>query len=84
LKEETPKVKKALLLGLGLDGDGHTRITTGKNFALLGGSRDTHEFMVEKAIKFNEVLGKRSKTLEEVSGQEFREIAHEIGLARGE
>ena len=31
--------KKAWLLGLGLDGkDGHTRITTGENFKLVGGS----------------------------------------------
>ena len=35
--------KKAWLLGLGLDGkDGHTRITTGENFKLVGGSEETH------------------------------------------
>jgi len=44
--------KKACLLGLGLDGkDGHTRITTGENFKLVGGSEETHGVMQEKAVK---------------------------------
>jgi len=72
--------KKALLLGVGFDGDGHTRITRGKDFRLIGGSRETHEFMVEKALKFKEELNKRRKPLEEVSCEEFHEIVHEIGL----
>ena len=48
---------KAALLGLGLDGtDGHTRITTGKNFHLVGGSKETHEVMQETAIKLKAEL----------------------------
>jgi len=74
------KVRK-ILLGLGLDGDdGHTRITTGKNFHLIGGSKETHEIMQEKAIKFNEKLEQRGKTLDELSRKEFEEIAEEIDL----
>ena len=47
--------RKAWLLGVGLDnGDGHTRITKGENFALLGGSEATHSQMQEKAIKLND------------------------------
>jgi len=42
------------MLGVGLDSDGHKRITTGPNFALVGGTEDTHEQMTEKAIKINE------------------------------
>ena len=42
---------KAILLGVGLDSDGHKRVTTGSNFALLGGSEETHEAMTEKVIK---------------------------------
>ena len=48
--------KKALLVGVGLDSDGHKRVTTGDNFALVGGSKETHEQMTEKAIKINEKL----------------------------
>ena len=72
---------KALLLGLGFDcDDGHKRITTGKNFILLGGSEGTHSQMQEKAIKFNEKLDKRGKRLEEVDVKEFKDIAREIGM----
>ncbi len=73
---------KALMLGVGLDSDGHKRVTTGENFALVGGSKDTHEQMTEKAIKINEKLRERGKQLEEVSRQEFDDIAHEVGLRR--
>jgi hypothetical protein len=67
--------KKALMLGLGLDGtDGHTRITAGKNFKLVGGSKDTHEAMQEIAIKVNEELDRRQKRLEDLRGNEFEEI----------
>jgi len=72
---------KKILLGLGLDAkDGHVRITKGNNFRLFGGSQTTHEMMQEKAIKFNEQLEKRSKTLENITEQEFREISKTIGL----
>ena len=73
--------KKAWLLGLGLDNkDGHTRITTGENFKLVGGSQETHGVMQEKAIKMNEHLKRRGKTLEQISHEEFHEIADEIGM----
>ena len=73
--------KKAWLLGLGLDAkDGHTRITTGENFKLVGGSEETHGVMQEKAVKVNEQLKRRGKTLETVSGDEFYEIADKVGM----
>ncbi|MCZ7645062.1 MAG: hypothetical protein M5U26_07225 [Planctomycetota bacterium] len=66
---------KALLLGLGLDNqDGHVRVTRGENFQLVGGSKDTHERMQEKALKFNEELKKRGKRLEQLGREEFIEI----------
>ena len=75
-----PKVKK-LLFGLGFDAkDEHKRITTGKNFLLAGGSKETHESMQEKAIKFNEKLDKRRKSLDQVGENEFREIADELDM----
>lgn len=76
------KNKKAMMLGVGLDSDGHKRMTTGPNFALVGGTEETHEIMTEKAIKINEKLKARGKALEEVSRGEFDEIAHEVGLHR--
>ena len=76
------KKGKAMLLGVGLDQDGHKRVTTGPNFALVGGSKDTHEEMTEKALKINEKLAKKGKTLDEVGRDEFDDIAHEVGLRR--
>jgi hypothetical protein len=73
---------KALMLGVGLDSDGHKRVTTGPNFALLGGTSSTHEEMTEKAVKINEKLVERGKALHEVSREEFDDIAHEVGLRR--
>jgi hypothetical protein len=75
--------KKALVLGVGLDSDGHKRLTTGPNFALVGGTQETHEAMTEKAIKINEKIAARGKTLEELSNEEFDDIAHSVGLQRG-
>ncbi len=74
------KKRKAMLLGVGLDSDGHKRITTGPNFALVGGTEETHEQMTEKAIKINEKLKARGKKLDEVSHDEFSDIAHDVGL----
>ena len=72
------------MLGLGLDDDGHKRITKGENFALIGGSKETHEQMTEKAVKINEKLRERGKALEQVSREEFDDIAHEVGLKRND
>jgi len=70
------------MLGVGLDSDGHKRLTTGPNFVLMGGSEDTHEVMTEKVIKINEKLAAKGKQLEEVSRAEFDDIAHSVGLQR--
>jgi len=72
------------MLGIGLDGDGHKRVTQGPNFALVGGSKDTHEEMTEKAIKINEKLERKGKTLETVSREEMDDIAREVGLRHQE
>jgi seryl-tRNA(Sec) selenium transferase len=76
--------RKAILLGVGLDSDGHKRLTAGPNFVLAGGTEETHEDMTEKAIKINEKLKARGKQLEQVSHQEFDDIAHEVGLKKFE
>ena len=71
-----------MILGVGLDSDGHKRITAGDNFALVGGTEETHQRMTEKALKINEKLKARGKQLEEVSREEFDDIAHEVGLKK--
>ena len=84
MAKTTPKKAKAMMLGVGLDGDGHKRVTTGPDFALVGGSKETHEQMTEKAIKITEKLAKKGKSLQTVSAQEFDDVAHEVGLRRVE
>ena len=74
------KKRKAMMLGVGLDSDGHKRLTTGPNFALVGGTEETHAQMTEKAVKINEKLKERGQQLETVSHEEFDDIAHEVGL----
>jgi hypothetical protein len=77
-----PPKKKAVMVGVGLDSDGHKRVTTGPNFVLAGGSKETHEEMTEKAIKINEKLKAKGKQLEEVTREEFEDIAQAVGLKR--
>lgn len=70
------------MLGMAFDSDGHKRVTTGENFALVGGTESTHESMTEKAIKINEHLAERGKRIEECSLEEFDDIAQSVGLER--
>ena len=72
-----PSAGASALLGLGLDhADGHKRITTGEQFAIIGGSEQTHERMTETVIKTFEELKRRGKHLSEVRRPELAEILH--------
>jgi len=73
------KNNKAWLIGLDCK-DGHLRVAHGKNFRLYGGSEDTHSLMLEKVIKINEQLDKKGKTLDNISENEFHDIANKVGL----
>ncbi len=67
------------MLGIGLDGtDGHTRLTRGKNFQLVGGSEQTHAVMQETAIKINEHVDRSGKRLEDVSREKLSDICNEV------
>jgi len=81
---DSPSNKKRngrmLILGVGLDSDGHKRLTTGVNFALVGGKADTHERMTETVLKMNEKLAASGKQLENVSAEEMEDIAASVGL----
>ncbi len=74
--------RKAVMLGLGLDSDGHKRLTSGPNFLLVGGSEETHHVMTEKVIKINEKLAAKGRQLEDVSHEEFDDIAQSVGMHR--
>jgi hypothetical protein len=81
MAKKQKRKKKCWVLGVGLDNkDGHTRITTGENFKLIGGSDETHGMMQEKALKMNEHLKRRGKKLEDLSKEEFHEIADKVGM----
>jgi len=82
MPERSDRRRQALLLGLGFDGtDGHKRLTQGRDFVVAGGSKDTHEEMQEKAIRFDEELRRRGKCLGEVSSpEELRDIADRAGM----
>jgi len=77
VKKPSKKKRSAALLGLGLDNDdGHKRITTAEQFAIVGGSAETHERLTETALKTFEHLKRRGKKLEEVNTDELAEILH--------
>lgn len=73
--KKTTSKKDAVLFGVGLDNtDGHKRITQGEQFAVIGGSEETHERATETFIKTFEELKHRRKHLAEVEVAELREI----------
>ena len=75
MSKKKPKRRSCALLGLGLDNeDGHRRITTGKQFAIYGGSAETHERMTETIVKTFEELKQRGKHLDEVRPVELADI----------
>ena len=79
MKAVNPTKKSAALLGMAFDNtDGHTRLTRGNNFLLVGGSQETHCVMQETAVKVNEKLDKRGKRLEDVPITELRDICRDV------
>jgi hypothetical protein len=75
------------LLGLGLDNeDGHTRLTRGEDYVLMGGSEDTHERMQDGVERFRHSLKKMGTDLQRATREEMTEAARKSGLAdkRGE
>ncbi len=74
-KRKKKPAPRAALLGLGLDNaDGHKRITTGEQFAIVGGSEETHGRMTETVVKTFEELKTRGKHLHQLEPAELAEI----------
>ena len=71
------RVRVLGLLAVGLDGsDGHHRTTRTEDFLIVGGSEETHERMQETAIRFEEALEQRGKTLEDADVREVIDLLH--------
>ncbi len=62
------------LLGIGLDNDGHKRVTQADRFSIVGGSEETHERMTETVMKTFEDLKRRGKDLDDASPEELSDI----------
>jgi hypothetical protein len=79
----TPKRKQKPevvgFVGVGLDNqDGEQRLTRAEHFFLVGGSAETHERMQETAIKFNEKLEDKGKSLKETTLEEILDIFRDV------
>ncbi len=74
-KKKPAPAPRAALFGVGLDNqDGHKRITTGEQFAIVGGSEETHGRMTETVVKTFEELKSRGKNLHQIEAAELAEI----------
>jgi hypothetical protein len=75
MSRKPPAKKIRALLGLGLDTkDGHKRITQGEKFAIVGGSRETHERMTETVVKTFEDIQRQGKELESTEPRELADL----------
>ena len=79
MKANNDELRQRMLLGLGFDNkDGHKRYTKGDDFVLMGGSEETHEKMTETAIKVNEKLAKKGRSIRTASDEELLDIFGEL------
>ena len=81
-RDEHTEETYRLIMGLGLDSDGHARVTKGDDFLLLGGSEETHERMQEDVDRFQHALDKLGTDLQRASQVELREAAEKAGLLK--
>lgn len=80
MRNESQSPKKTQIkgvLGLGLDNqDGHKRITQAEQFAVVGGSAETHDRMTETLVKTFEDLKRKGKTIEQSEPKEVADLIH--------
>jgi hypothetical protein len=63
------------IIGIGLDTtDGHSRVTHGDAFFLIGGSEDTHRILQRKVQRFCDELARRQISLEDATDAQIEEI----------
>jgi hypothetical protein len=73
-KSDRPHLQVVGLVGVGLDGDGQTRITRNEEILLIGGSASTHEHMQEVSIRLHESLRARGKRLGNTEAGELLDL----------
>ena len=67
--------KKGLLIGVRVEkGDGHERVSRGKDFVALGGSKEGHDHLRETVAEISDEVKRRGRAMGEVRPEEFREI----------
>jgi hypothetical protein len=70
------QLERGGLLGVGLDAsDGHRRVTTGRDFVLVGGSHDTHARMQDLVVRMSETLERQGRCFAELTHGEFEDLA---------
>jgi hypothetical protein len=77
VKKARPEVrrKEGFLVGVRTDGeDGHTRVSRGKDFVALGGTKEGHDHLRETVAEIRHEVRRRGRDLAEVRAEEFREI----------
>jgi hypothetical protein len=82
VKRKTKKGKsqaKVLgFLGVGLDNrDDHKRVTRSEHFVLVGGSTETHEKMLDTAVRFEEALKRTGKPLQDTPPEKAVDLLRE-------
>jgi hypothetical protein len=71
--------RKGLLVGVRFDrADGHRRVSRGKDFVALGGSRDAHAHLRETVAEISDEVKRRGRSMGEVRSEEFREIVARV------
>ena len=74
-REDGGKKEVVGFLGVGLDNqDEHKRLTRSENFLIVGGSAETHERMQDTAIRFDDKLKQKGKTLRETEPEEALDL----------
>ncbi len=65
---------RAVLVGYGLDNDGHFRYTRGETFELYGGSSVAHEEMQRRAMAIQDEIASLGISLEGMTYEQFQVV----------
>jgi hypothetical protein len=67
--------RRGLLVGVRVEKtDGHSRVSRGRDFLALGGTKEGHEHLRETVAAISDEVGRRGCSMGEVRREEFREI----------
>ncbi len=65
---------RAVLVGYGLDNDGHFRYTRGQAFELFGGTSAAHEEMQRRAMAIQDEIASLGISLEGMTYEQFQVV----------